>query len=62
MTRGRYQQEAYKYETNEALINYLAELPVLEADQKALEREHKDLYDLSLQREPRNTIKSDLVQ
>jgi len=56
----QYQQEAYRYEINESLIAYLAELPVIEADPKALEREHKELYDLSLQREPRNANKADL--
>jgi len=57
----QYQQEPYKFEVNDPLIAYLAELPIVESDQKSLEREHKELFDLSLLREPRSAMKSELV-
>jgi len=54
----QYQHMQYKYEPVDSIIAYLSEIPIIE-DTKAMDSE---LYDISLQREPRSCVKGDIVQ
>ncbi len=53
-----YQQVPYTHVGVEQMIAYLVELPIID-DTKQME---KELYDLSLQLEPRGAQKSEIVQ
>jgi len=53
----QYQQTPYKYEPMENYLAFLADLPFIE-DNKVMDNE---LYDLSLQREPRGCVKADVI-
>jgi len=53
----QYQQTPYKIDPVENYISYLVEIPLVE-DTKAMDNE---LYELSLQREPRNAVRADIL-